>query len=357
MKIRVVQVELPLKHSFTIARESIQTQTSMLVELEQDGVCGYGEVTENRFYGRTFESIRQSLQTIIPQLDLYRTQSPTQAWQPMQVALAQDPFALSALDMAAHDLRGKRLGVATWKDWGLQWNAVPESSFTIGIDSVETMVAKLHEESGWNIYKIKLGTGNDLEIVTELRRHTDAVLRVDANCGWSVEQTIKISKRLADLGVEFIEQPLPITASEADKKAVFQHSALPLIADEDCQTAADVVACSGMYHGINIKLCKCGGLTVARQMLRQARSLGLKTMIGCMVETSIGISGAAQLLPLLDFADLDGANLLRDQPATGVTVDKGKVVLSNGFGCGGQIDHLRLNEFTVRDHVIEELSQ
>ena len=136
-----------------------------------------------------------------------------------------DKFALSALDMAAHDWRGKRLGIRTWQDWGLEWHNVPDSSYTIGIDSIDRMVAKLNEQPGWSIYKNKLGTPNDLEIMPELRRHTNAIYRVDANCGWSVEQTISNSKALADLGVEFIEQPLPHNATAADQRKVFEDSA------------------------------------------------------------------------------------------------------------------------------------
>ena len=150
---------------------------------------------------------------------------------------------------------------------------------------------------------------------------------------------------MADLGVEFIEQPLTIEATDDDKRRVFAESALPIIADEDCQTQDDVAACHGLYHGVNVKICKCGGLSPALSMLRQGRSLGMKTMVGCMVESSIGISGAAQFLPLLDYADLDGAVLLRDEPASGVRIDKGIVRLSDLMGCGGTLDTERLKYF------------
>jgi L-alanine-DL-glutamate epimerase-like enolase superfamily enzyme len=198
---------------------------------------------------------------------------------------------------------------------------------------------------GWRLYKIKLGTPHDIEIVTELRRHTDAVFRIDANCAWTADETVANSAKLADLGVEFIEQPLPMNASRDDKLRVFRESALPVIADEDCQVSGDVERCHGQYHGVNVKICKCGGLTPALTMLRRARELGLKTMVGCMIESSIAISGAAQLLPLLDYADLDGAVLLRDDPASGVTIEKGVVRLSGRAGCGGELERGRLGQF------------
>ncbi len=157
---------------------------------------------------------------------------------------------------------------------------------------------------------------------------------------------------LADLGVEFIEQPLPIETPRDDKLRVFRHSALPIIADEDCQVIADVEACCGLYHGVNVKICKCGGLSPALEMLINARSRDLKTMVGCMVESSVGISGAAQLLPLLDYADLDGAVLLRSEPCNGVSVTKGKVTLSQLAGCGAELDRDRLPEFLATVEVI-----
>lgn len=348
MKLTLYRLNLPLAHEFTIARGSISTQPSLIVELEHEGVQGYGEVTENSFYGHTFDSMTASLDRVRDLLTAYVSESPVDAWSKMHAAMGGDLFALSALDMAAHDLRGKQLGLATWHDWGLNWQHVPDSSYTIGIDSPEQMVAKLHEQPNWGIYKIKLGTRHDLEIVTELRKHTDAVFRVDANCGWTVDETLHNSTILANLGVEFIEQPLPNHAADADKREVFRRSALPILADEDCQTESDVARCHNLFHGVNVKICKCGGLTPALRMLREARERGMKTMVGCMVESSIGISGAAQLLPLLDYADLDGAVLLKEDPACGAAVVSGKVTLSAIPGCGGELQRDRLDAFLLR---------
>lgn len=347
MKMTLHRLRLPLAHEFTIARGSLSTQSSLIVELEHDGIRGLGEVTVDRFYGHSFESMTKSLNIAAAHLNQYIDAAPADVWASMRDVLGGDHFALSALDMAAHDLHGRRLGLPSWKVWGLEWNDVPDSSYTIGIDAIDVMTEKLHEQSGWGVYKIKLGTTRDIEIVTELRKQTDAVFRVDANCGWSAEQAIEYSKSLADLGVEFIEQPLPQSAMAADKQRVFSNSALPIIADEDCQTLHDVQRCLSCFHGVNVKICKCGGLTPALQMLRNARESGLKTMIGCMVESSIGISAAAQLLPLLDYADLDGAVLLSDEPATGVKIKCGEVTMPDQDGCGADLVAERLPEFLI----------
>ena len=334
MKMTIHRLTLPLAHEFTISRGSITEQASVVVELSHDGISGFGEVTENKYYGHTCDSIERSLGQTADLLDQYLDSTPESMWQKVKQAMSGDMFALSALDMAAHDLFGKRKGIPTWQVWGLKWKDVPESSFTIGIDSVDRMVAKMDEQSGWNIYKIKLGTANDLEIMTELRRHTDATFRVDANCGWTPDQAVEYSRTLAQLNVEFIEQPLPADASNSDKSFVYKNSALPVLADENCQTQADVAACAPFFHGVNVKLCKCGGLSPALKMLREARELGLKTMVGCMVESSVAISGGAQLLPLLDYCDLDGASLLSHDPATGIRVDCGKVQQPDSPGTG-----------------------
>lgn len=328
---------LQLAHPFTIARGSITEQVSLVVELEQDGVRGFGEVTENSYYGHTFETLAAALEatrTLLPKL---AEGSPFDLWEKVLEAVAGNDFAASAFDIAAHDLYGKRLGVPTWQAWGLQWEHVPESSYTIGIDSIDVMLGKLAEQPGWGTYKIKLGTAHDLEIVRALRAATAAGFRVDANCGWTVEETLRNATALAELGVEFIEQPLPADADDQDQRRLFAESRLPIIADESCQQPSDVRKCAGRFHGINVKVCKCGGLTPALSMLREARELGMKTMVGCMIESSIGISGAAQLLPLLDYADLDGAVLLAYDPAEGVTLNRGQVQLSDRPGTGARL--------------------
>ncbi len=325
MKMTLHRLKLTLIDPFTIARGTITHQHSLIVELRDGDLVGWGEVTENDYYGHTFDSMTASLQSVAGLLDAYRDQPPEDLWPRALEATGGDRFALAALDLAAHDLWGKRQAKPCWQLWGLAWTNIPDSSYTIGIDTIDRMIEKLKQQPGWKTYKIKLGTADDLKIVRALREHTDATLRVDANCGWTAEQTIARSIELQKLGVEFIEQPLPAEAPREAKRRVYEQSVLPVIADESCRVQGDVTDCEGLFHGVNIKLCKCGGLTPAVAMLRQARQLGMRTMVGCMIESSIGISAAAQLLPLLDYADLDGALLIRDDPAAGVEIQKGQV--------------------------------
>jgi L-alanine-DL-glutamate epimerase-like enolase superfamily enzyme len=220
--------------------------------------------------------------------------------------------------------------------WGLSTEQVPFSDYTIGIDTPDKMVEKLREMPGWPVYKIKLGTDHDLEIIRHLRRHTDATFRVDANCGWTAEQTIEFAPALKNMNVEFIEQPLPPEDAAGAEKA-FADSALPLVADENCITEEDVDRCAGRFHGINIKLVKCGGLAPARRMAARARELGMKVMAGCMTESTVGISALAQILPLLDYVDMDGAVLLAQDIATGVRLDRGRCIYPPVNGTGVQL--------------------
>lgn len=337
MKMTLHRQVLALAHPFTIARGTITEQVSLVVELEHEGLRGYGEVSENSYYGHGYDALTAAAKPACELLARYAVESPTVLWPELLASVGNNHFAASAIDIAAHDLRGKRLGIPTWQDWGLEWKNVPASSFTIGIDSVDVMLAKLAEQPDWPIYKIKLGTQHDIEIVKRLRSETAALFRVDANCGWTAEETIENSGRLAELGVQFIEQPMPPDAHREDQLKIFHESQLPIIADESCQQKNDVATCHGLFHGINVKICKCGGLSPALDMLREARRLGMKTMVGCMIESSIGISGAAQLLPLLDYADLDGAILLAKDPATGVQINHGTVQMPSLPGTGASL--------------------
>lgn len=334
MKVIFHELTIPLKNAFTISRDTLTEQQLLIVELQQDGVSGYGEVTASSFYGHSLEQIKTSIRQVMPVLDALVIDAGSTVWEAVSQQLAGDTFALSALDIASHDLAGKLQGKPCYKMWGLDWTNVPKSSVTIGIDLPEKMVATLQSLPGWDVYKIKLGTADDLAIIHQLRQHTSATFRVDANCAWDADQTIDYSHQLKELEVELIEQPMARDLPRPQYERVYSESVLPIIADESCCVEADVEKCVGAFHGINVKLCKCGGLTPAVRMLQQARSLNLHTMVGCMVETSIGISAAAQLLPLLDFADLDGALLLGNDPADGVRVDCEQVCLTERAGCG-----------------------
>lgn len=322
MKLILHSFELPLRHTFTISRESIDTQPTLIVELQEDGISGFGEATSNKYYGCTIESMTERLESLRGQIESATWDRPEQLWQQLQPALADDSFSLCAIDQAAHDLWGKRAGKPVFELWGLTTENIPASNYTIGIDTLPKMLEKLREFPDWPIYKIKLGTDRDLEIVRGLREHTAAIFRVDANCGWSAEQTLEYAPKLKELGVEFIEQPLPADRWE-EMRRIRESVALPIMADESCIVESDVRRCAGLFHGINIKLVKCGGLTPARRMIAEARQLGLKVMVGCMTESTVGISAIAQLLPLLDYVDMDGAVLLARDIATGVRVERG----------------------------------
>jgi len=211
-------------------------------------------------------------------------------------------------------------------------NKRPLSNYTIGIDPIEKMISKLREFP-WPNYKIKLGTDEDVAIIQALRKETDATFRIDANCGWTAEETLQNAEIMKDLGVEFIEQPLPDDDWDGMKE-VYEKSPLEVIADESIKSESGVERCVGHFHGINIKLMKCGGLTPALRMIRNARSLGMKVMVGCMTESSVGISAIAHLLPLLNYVDMDGALLMENDIAEGVQVDNGKVSYAEENGTG-----------------------
>ncbi len=333
MQMLLHRVDLRLNHTFTIAHDSRDVQPTLIVELRDDNLSGFGEATATRYYGITIEGMVTALERLRDRIEAYSLRNPTDFWADMQPALAQNPFALCALDQAAWDLWGKQQGQPLYKLWNLDPAKAPLTDYTIGLDTPERMVEKMQERP-WPLYKIKLGRPEtDVDLIRTLRQHTDAVFRVDANCGWSSADAIHKSKELSGLGVEFIEQPLPAD-DWMGAKQVFEQSHLPIIADESCIVEADVDRCAGYFHAVNIKLTKCGGLTPARRMIARARELGLRVMVGCMTESSVGISAIAQLLPLLDYADLDGAMLIANDPATGVTFVEGKVVYAGESGTG-----------------------
>lgn len=333
MKMTLRSFELPLRHEFRIAHGSSTMQSSVLVKLEHDGVCGYGEATQNNYYGVTIKGMIELIESARDVIEAADPRQPELLWEALQAALPEAPFAQCAVDCAAYDLWGKLLGKPVWKLWELETATCPVSNYTIGIDTIKVMCAKMDEFPGWPVYKIKLGTKEDIEIIRALRKHTDAMFRVDANCGWTADETIHNGPILKELGVEFIEQPLPADAWE-EMRRVYAESVLPVIADESCRVESDVARCDGYFHGINVKLTKCGGLTPGRRMILDARRRGLKTMVGCMVESSVGIAAIAQILPMLDYVDMDGALLLDGDVAEGVTIEKGHVLYPDRPGSG-----------------------
>ncbi|WP_422079539.1 dipeptide epimerase [Ulvibacterium sp.] len=320
MRLDLKKFVLQLKHTFSISRESHDFQDTLIVSLAKDGKIGFGEATSNPYYQITVESMMAEIESVQHEIESFNFTIPEE----FHRFLAQkglSNFAICALDLAAHDLYGKLLEKPLYEIWGTKPEHYPITNYTIGIAEIDKMVAKMKERP-WPLYKIKLGTDNDVNIVKELRKHTDAIFRIDANCAWTAEETIYNAPQLRDLGVEFLEQPLKADDWEGMERVMHQ-SVLPVIADESCIVEADVDKCALHFNGINIKLTKCGGLTPALRMLEKAREMGLQTMVGCMTESTVGISAIAQLLPQLDYVDMDGPLLLKEDIADGVIIGEG----------------------------------
>lgn len=332
MKLSFSVRDLPLKHTFTIAHQSRDVQDTIIVKLEDDDFFGLGETTTNPFYGMTAENIGNRLEAAKELVEKGEWKNPEELWEMGSAIFADNPFAQCALDMAAWDIFTKKKGKKLYEYLGLDPKNIPLTNFTIGIDTIEKMVAKM-KEVDWPLYKIKLGTDHDLDIIRELRKHTNSRFRIDANCAWTAEQAIRNSEELAKLNVEFMEQPLGKDDLEGMKE-VYQYSKLPVIADESCIVESDVKKCHGLFHGINVKLVKAGGITPGLRMIHEAKSLGMKTMVGCMTESSVGITAIAHIAPLLDYVDMDGAMLLSKDIAKGVEITPEQITFpeSNGIG-------------------------
>ena len=327
--------DLPLKHPFTISRYTVNIQKTVVVCISDGIHLGFGEATVNPYYHSTVEKLTLSLSKIQKNINLNLGLHPKDFWQQIAPLLKEDYFALCAVDLAYWDFYARKNKKTVRSYWSVDNAKTPFTSYTIGIDSIEKMQQKIIEMP-WPIYKIKLGTNHDIQIIEKLRKTTDALFRIDANCAWNANQTIENSKILKDLNVEFIEQPLPASDFEG-MKLVKEKSALPIIADESCQRVQDVLTCKDFFHGINIKLMKCGGITPALRMIEMGRKYNLKIMAGCMTESSVGISGLVQIAPLLDYLDADGALLLSHDIADGVHFDFGKIIFSSELGSGIKI--------------------
>lgn len=327
--------DLPLQHPFTISRYTVNIQKTVIVCISDGTISGYGEATANPYYQSTQERLQQTLSILKPMVDAAQLIAPQDLWAQMQPLVGEDYFALCAVDMAYWDYYARKNNRTLRSYWSQDKAKTPLTSYTIGIDSLQVMQQKILEQP-WPLYKIKLGTPDDLALLKSLRSVTDAVFRIDANCAWTAEQAVTYAPLLKELNVEFIEQPLK-AEDQAGMKWVKQHSVLPVLADESCQREEDVVLCAEGFHGINIKLMKCGGITPALRMILQARKLGLKVMAGCMTESTVGISGLCQLAPLLDYIDADGALLLAQDIADGVSFNSGHILFAKTSGTGVQI--------------------
>ena len=333
LRMEAEYLELRTRHPFIIARGGQSDYRTVWVRLrDRDGHEGWGEAAATRFYGETPESVMAALNHYAAALpdDPFDLEEAERRW---ALLLRENPAARAALSAALHDLVGKRLGVPLYRLWGLDPARAPRSTFTIGLDTPEKMRAKVLEAAEYPILKVKLGTDRDGEILRTIRDATDREIRVDANCGWTVKQAIGMLPVLREFGVTVLEQPLPPDQLEG-LAAITRRADIPVIADESCKVATDIPPLVGKVDGINIKLAKCGGLREAIRMVAVARAHGLLVMVGCMIESSIAITAAAHLTPLVDIVDLDGAALLANDPFTGARIDGGQVRLPSGPGLG-----------------------
>lgn len=327
--------ELPLQHPFTISRYTVTIQKTVIVCISDGIHSGYGEATVNPYYHSTVEKLSASFSKVKSTIKATSILHPKDFWETITPILKDDYFALCAIDIAYWDFYARKNNKTVRSYWSDENAKTPLTSYTIGIDSIAVMQQKIIEKP-WPIYKIKLGTTDDIQIVESLRKVTDSVFRIDANCAWNAEQTIENSKILKNLNVEFIEQPLKADDIQGMKKVKVE-SVLPVIADESCQLEKDVLLCSELFHGINIKLMKCGGITPALRMIQIAKENGLLVMAGCMTESTVGISGLVQLASHLDYLDADGPLLLSKDIASGVTFNFGNIVYPNAFGTGAKL--------------------
>jgi len=339
MKLSHEIVALRTKHPFIIARGgSSEYRVVRVTVTDDDGVTGWGEAAPSRHYGETADtvaSVMPVLAAVLEDADGWSLEALERA---LAKAISFNASARAAVSAALHDLEGKRLGIPLHRMLGLDPTASPPTSFTIAIPPDEaTLRERVREAASYPVLKIKLGSNWDERIVRIVREmEPGKVLRVDANAAWTPKHALHMIPILQELGVEFVEQPLPGHDVEG-LRFVRERSALPIIADESCLVSTDIPRLAGAVDGINIKLAKCGGLREALRMIATARAHDMSVMCGCMVESSLGITAAAQLAPLLDYADLDGAELVVNDPYLGATIDGGVISLPAGAGLGVEL--------------------
>ena len=333
LKLSFEPYNLQLKHVFTLAGSSRSTTPVMLIKIEFDGVTGYGEASMPPYLGESHESASRFLSA----LNLEQFTDPFRLDEILEYvdkSAQGNTAAKASVDIALHDLTGKIMGQPWFRVWGLSAEKTPVTSFTIGIDTDEVVREKVREAAEFKILKVKLGRDTDKQMITAIRSVSDVPLCVDVNQGWKDKQlALEMIHWLKDKGVKYVEQPMPKEQTD-DIAWLTQNSPLPIIADEALQRLTDVQKTVGVYSGINIKLMKCTGMREAHKMITLARANQMKVMLGCMTETSCAISAAAQLSPLVDWADLDGNLLISNDKFEGVKVIDGKIVLNNVAGIG-----------------------
>ncbi len=327
---------LNLRHTWTISRNASDFKDNVFVRVERDGIAGWGEAAPNVRYGESTEATVAALQraeNAFASGDWSAYATMPERW---KSAVGDQHCAGAALDMALLDWVGRKLDVPLYRLFGLDKSRTPVTTFSIGIDTPEVIQQKVREAADFPVLKIKVGRDNDAEIIAAVRRVTDRPLRVDANEAWRDKETAMQKIRwLAGQGVELIEQPLPAAMIE-ETGWLRERAGIPLIADEAVGTAGDIRKLAGAYDGINVKLMKAGGVQEAWRMIQVARVLGMKVMLGCMIESSLGISAAAHLSPAVDYADLDGHLLIGNDPFAGLGVERGKLILNERAGLGVQ---------------------
>lgn len=331
-EIRYVKKELPFEYPFTISKGSKTHQPTLIVELRWRGIAGYGEAPAISYYDITVEKMIADLESKKKFVEHFSFTEPKRFWHFLHHLFPNNPFLVCALDMAGWDLYGKIRNKPLYDIWGFDISGAPKTDYTIGIDSIENMLTKVKDHPA-PIYKIKVGTDNDLINLQQIRDHTDSLIRIDANAGWTFDQAMMYLPELERLKIECIEQPFPkdefgLTKSFREKTII------PVIADESCTVEKDIVACSDSFSGINIKLTKCSGITPALDMIKSARKTNLKIMLGCMNETTIGTAAIVHMSPQADYLDADGPLLLREDIAIGLTYNNYTVTPSPKPGLG-----------------------
>lgn len=327
-------VELPLRHAWTISRGTSTVKRNVFVELRSGGHVGYGEAAPNVRYGESWESVEAALHKLAPVLEGRDLRCFRDVSEALDAALPDNPAAKAAVDLALHDLAGKMMGVPLYRMLGVDPTRQPVTSMSIGIDVPEVLAVKVREAADFPVLKVKLGSGqDDRQVFSTVRALTSQTIRVDANEGWKPEEALAHIQWLSTQGVELVEQPLPAADVEG-AKWLRARSPLPLVADESLTKASDVPKLAEGFHGINVKLQKSGGIREALRIIETARACGLKVMLGCMVETGLGIAAGAHLAPLVDWVDLDGNLLLADDPYRAHPVVAGRIQLGDGPGLG-----------------------
>lgn len=333
MILQYKSINTEFRYPFTISNGRTKThQPALVLALTLGRFTGYGEAPAITYYNITVEQMVDDLMAKKIFVEKFALTEPERYWHYLHHLFPQNPFLVCALDMACWDLFGKMKGQPLYKLWHTDWRNIPLCDYTIGIDSIDKMVQKIRENP-WPVYKIKLGSDDDIEIIRALRSVTDKPFRVDVNGGWTLTEAMQKIQQLKNAGIEMIEQPLAKDDWDG-MKMLYKESPIPLFADESCVFENDVEKCAGRFHGINIKLTKCSGITPALRMIRHARELNLKVMMGSMNETWIGSAAIANFLPQLDLVDMDGPLLLKENSASGLEMKDGVVTLSGNPGLG-----------------------